>query len=222
MVGRAFSVDSNLPFRIGGFLRAFIDCTGCCRIQANFLNRGIVSWQVLRVRSRLAGSDAAKKLKDGDMLLAINSTPVWGYRDVEAFVENLTPGPYRMGGKRTFSIAFPSSSEENSATASETAVMETKALSLELTLFRDHQLMKEVIHLGEETGWGTERMVHWCGAQLQVITLFYCPFQSLSGEKENIHRSEGGAVKRFSRRDKSSLYKTGAGVKRSRQGSGER
>lgn len=125
----------------------------------------------MRVRSRLAGSDAAKKLKDGDMLLAINNTPVWGYRDLEDFVEKLTPQPGRTGTKRTFSTAFPSSSEENSATAPETPAVEAGPLSLDLTIFRDHQLMNEVIHLGEETGWGTERLVHWCGAQLQVTTL---------------------------------------------------
>ena len=42
--------------------------------------------QVLRVRSCVAGSHASHVLKDGDLVLAVNSQPVTSYRDVESIV----------------------------------------------------------------------------------------------------------------------------------------
>ena len=40
---------------------------------------------------------------------------------------------------------------------------------LPLTVFRDRRILDNVIvKLGVEYGMGTDRLVHWCGAQLQV------------------------------------------------------
>jgi hypothetical protein len=124
--------------------------------------------QVLRVRSRLAGSDASKQLRDGDMLLAINKIPVWGYRDIEGFVNGRTP---TSGAKRPHSVAFPDGGAVQGPGPGPPDG-ETACGSLDLTIFRDHQITDIPVQLGHETGRGTEHMVHWCGAQLQVWTLF--------------------------------------------------
>jgi hypothetical protein len=124
----------------------------------SFLQNAIL-WQVLRVRSRLAGSDAAKQLKDGDMLLAINGTPVWSFRDIESFVDKSVTS---RSLKRSYSTAFSGEPEHDDDADP------LPSPSLGLTIFRDHQLMDVTVHLGQETGRGTERLVHWCGAQLQV------------------------------------------------------
>lgn len=40
--------------------------------------------------------------------------------------------------------------------------------SLKLTIFRDCKVLDVDLHLGYEAGMAPERLVHWCGAQLQV------------------------------------------------------
>jgi pro-apoptotic serine protease NMA111 len=126
--------------------------------------------QVLRVRSRLAGSDASKQLRDGDMLLAINKIPVWGFRDIEAFVNGRGP---TSAAKRPHSVAFPEGGAVQGAGPGPPDG-EAAHASLALTIFRDHQITDVPVQLGHETGRGTEHMVHWCGAQLQVWTMFLC------------------------------------------------
>ncbi|KAI3430723.1 hypothetical protein D9Q98_005309 [Chlorella vulgaris] len=40
-------------------------------------------------------------------------------------------------------------------------------VSLSLTIFRDGEVQEVAVRLGQEDGLGTDRLVHWCGAQLQ-------------------------------------------------------
>lgn len=40
--------------------------------------------------------------------------------------------------------------------------------AMPITLFRGGQVLQAVVTLGQEGSMGTDRIVHWCGAQLQV------------------------------------------------------
>eukprot|EP00775_Hariotina_reticulata_P006275 gene6275-6514_t len=74
--------------------------------------------QVLRVRSTVAASAAARSLHSGDLILAVNGRPVTSFTDV--------------------------------------------------TLFRGGAVLDVTVQLGQEDSLGTDRLVHWCGAQLQA------------------------------------------------------
>ncbi len=104
--------------------------------------------QALRVRSTVAGSHAREVLHDGDIVLAVNGEPVSCFGHVEKIILELDGGN--------------NSSSKNVVAASDPLLL------LPLTIFRGGQVLNVTVNLGIEDGLGTDRVVHWAGAQLQA------------------------------------------------------
>lgn len=129
--------------------------------------------QVLRVRSCVAGSHAATVLKDGDLLLAMQDRVVSSFRDV---AERLTEfDQLGAGSKRLSDAAHPDGSKRPrtdsvpplpSAAAQHDAGGQEGAMKL--TICRDGEVSLVSVQPAHEDGMGTDRLVHWCGAQVQV------------------------------------------------------
>ena len=149
--------------------------------------------QVLRVRSRLAGSHAAEVLHDGDMLLAVRGQPVVNVQAVEALLtaslHNCSPKLDSLGactpdleaGISSLELAsgkaepYQEPAEVGPVTGQPPAGTLGKGSrpgeAVPLTILHNGQVEDVVVHLAEEDGLGTDRLVHWCGAQLQVCGL---------------------------------------------------
>ena len=148
------------------------------------------------MRSTVAGSHAAQVLKGGDMILAVNGKPVTCFSDVEdvlasgsfglgsktnvagAAVERAeeTPSKRRRtsvgkGGKGPAAVTEASPKPPPTAAASGQGTGHDGAAALmTLTVFRSGQdaVQEVLLQPGLEDGMGTNRIVHFCGAQLQV------------------------------------------------------
>jgi hypothetical protein len=110
--------------------------------------------QVLRVRSTVALSDAAGKLQDGDMILAVGGRAVSGFVDVERAIEAHVAGQ---------GAGAAGAGGEDSGVGKEGGMP-----PVSITLFREGRVEEVAVRLGFEDGLGTDRLVHWCGAQLQA------------------------------------------------------
>jgi len=130
--------------------------------------------QVLRVRSTVAGSDAQRILKDSDMILAVQGRPVSSFADVECIIASVaaTAGEdndndeRREHWRRTKRVRRGPSSKKMRCSPTPPP---TPLPSVRLTLFRSGGRIEDVsVRLGLEDGLGTDRVVHWCGAQLQA------------------------------------------------------
>ena len=129
--------------------------------------------QVLRVKSTVAASHAQEVLRDGDMVLAVAGQPVSSFGDVEniikAYEEERNSGKGIKGGNSQ-------SPEERSRSFSDQVGLETNITSTDhsvapavpLTIFRSGEVSQVSVRLGIEDGLGTDRLVQWCGAQLQA------------------------------------------------------
>ena len=148
------------------------------------------------MRSTVAGSHAAQVLKGGDMILAVNGKTVTCFTDVEdvlasgsfglgsktnvvgAAVERAeeTPSKRRRtsvgkGGKGAAAVTEASPKPPPTAAASgQGAGSDEAAALMTLTVFRSGQdaVQEVLLQPGLEDGMGTNRIVHFCGAQLQV------------------------------------------------------
>jgi pro-apoptotic serine protease NMA111 len=100
--------------------------------------------QVLRVRSTVAASHAREVLQDGDMVLAVDGQPVSCFGHVEKIISKVD--------------------EENDVDGENDKIF----LPLPLTIFRGGEVLNVTVNLGVEDGLGTDRLVHWAGAQLQA------------------------------------------------------
>ena len=130
--------------------------------------------QVLRVRSCVAGSHAATVFKDGDLLLAMQDRVVSSFRDVEDRLNEFDQ--LGAGSKRSSNVAdqdtpkrprtnecvppLPSSAEQAGEGGPEGG--------LKVTMCRDGEVSHVWVKPAHEDGMGTDRLVHWCGAQVQV------------------------------------------------------
>ena len=103
--------------------------------------------QVLRVRSTVAHSHAQKVLRDGDMVLAVAEQAVSSFGDVEKIINDY---------------------HQNDTSSSTTPEVSEEAAALPLTIFRGGHVISVSVLLGQEDGLGTDRLVQWCGAQLQA------------------------------------------------------
>ncbi|KAF6255925.1 DegP-type protease [Scenedesmus sp. NREL 46B-D3] len=102
--------------------------------------------QALRVRSTVANSHAAQVLRSGDMILAVNGQPVSSFTDRPRSNSSTADG-HTNGLQQHPDVQQP---------------------SVTLTLFRSGCVMDCQVGLGHEDSLGTDRLVHWCGAQLQA------------------------------------------------------
>ena len=105
--------------------------------------------QVLRVKSCVEGSDAKQKLHEGDMILAVEGALVSSFRDVKKTIDA------RFNGRDSCSHSSPNGS--------------TRPLSqeIQLTVFQNRKIKSIGVSIGMVDGLGTDRLVHWAGAQLQ-------------------------------------------------------
>ena len=147
------------------------------------------------MRSTVAGSHAAQVLKGGDMILAVNGKPVTCFSDVE---DVLASGSFGLGSKTNVAEAAVERAEETPskrrrtsvgkggkapATVTEASPKPSPAAAsgqvtgsggaaalMTLTVFRSGQdaVQEVLLQPGLEDGMGTNRIVHFCGAQLQV------------------------------------------------------
>jgi hypothetical protein len=174
--------------------------------------------QVLRVRSTVAASDAARQLRSGDLLLAVNGRPVTCFADVETLVaaagggvNDTIPTIAAAGaGAAAGAAAAPADDAavsdtqrpakrlrplaEAAAPAAGCGLLDgvndsvsdgvtnraseglsprivsppTSAPCVSITLFRDGAVSDVSVRLACEDSLGTDRLLHWCGAQLQA------------------------------------------------------
>ena len=177
--------------------------------------------QVLRVRNVVAGSLAADVLRSGDMILAVNGSPVTCFGDVEAVLSGGTSGgaailpvgedasvveagkeagissppgtkrrkmtttspsaagdadPASSGkggkGKKGSALSSPASAVSSSpvppAFPKHDEVADPNPMSLTVFRSSDQEVMEIKLRPGVEDGMGTGRIVHFCGAQIQV------------------------------------------------------
>lgn len=137
--------------------------------------------QVLRVRSCVAQSHAAKVLRIGDMLLAVADKPVTCFRDVENIAAAI-PWPEnaecpsetddlagRPAKRCKTSEARAAANGQHAEAPSTSGTSEPAAgPSLRLTIYRSGAIQNVDLQLGVDDGLGTSRLLHWCGAQLQA------------------------------------------------------
>ncbi|KAL4517828.1 hypothetical protein Ndes2526A_g02205 [Nannochloris sp. 'desiccata'] len=114
--------------------------------------------QVLRVRSTVAASHAKEVLQDGDMVLAVNGQPVSCFGHVEKLISDLGKKSDRTCADTEIDIKIENSEDND----------KRKPLPLPLTIFRGGEVINVAVNLGVEDGLGTDRLVHWAGAQLQA------------------------------------------------------
>uniref|UniRef100_A0A383V519 Pro-apoptotic serine protease NMA111 n=1 Tax=Tetradesmus obliquus TaxID=3088 RepID=A0A383V519_TETOB len=148
--------------------------------------------QALRVRSTVANSHAAQVLRSGDMILAVNGQPVSSFTDVESVIaaaagEQQAAAAAAAGTGSVAAAAAaavdstadaaaaaarpakrPRSSNSSIADGQQDVHQQQQQPSVTLTLFRSGCVMDCQVGLGQEDSLGTDRLVHWCGAQLQA------------------------------------------------------
>ena len=173
--------------------------------------------QVLRVRNVVAGSLAADVLRSGDMILAVNGSPVTCFGDVEAVLSgdaaivpvgddalvvesgkeagiSSPPGSKRRKmtstsssavgdadpassgkggrGRKGLAVSSPASAVSKSpgppASPKHGEVADPNPMSLTVFRSSDQEVMEIKLRPGVEDGMGTGRIVHFCGAQIQV------------------------------------------------------
>ncbi|GMH38408.1 hypothetical protein BSKO_06292 [Bryopsis sp. KO-2023] len=142
--------------------------------------------QVLTVRSCVAKSYAADVLRDNDMILAVNGHPISCFQDVEKLIlqqveqddaKNGSPPRKRVkfqrnskSGEMSYEISCNGGGESMELEQGDgcTPNAALPSHSLKLTIFRDGGVMDVDVKLGFEPGMATDRLVHWCGAQLQA------------------------------------------------------
>jgi hypothetical protein len=137
---------------------------------------------------------AMQVLRSGDMILAVNGQPVSSFTDVESVIA-AAAGEHQAAtlaaAAGTGSIAAAAAAAEADATAdaaerpvkrarSESSTVDgltngqqqqqpdVQQPSVVLTLFRSGCVLDCQVGLGQEDSLGTDRLVHWCGAQLQA------------------------------------------------------
>ena len=115
--------------------------------------------QVLRVRSTVAASHAKEVLQDGDMVLAVHGQPVSCFNHVEKIIIDLGEGSSVV----STNIEAAVTKIRNGANKNK-----IKPMALPLTIFRGGEISNVSVNLGVEDGLGTDRLVHWAGAQLQA------------------------------------------------------
>eukprot|EP00216_Chloropicon_sp_CCMP2111_P002213 CAMPEP_0198241736 /NCGR_PEP_ID=MMETSP1446-20131203/6471_1 /TAXON_ID=1461542 ORGANISM="Unidentified sp, Strain CCMP2111" /NCGR_SAMPLE_ID=MMETSP1446 /ASSEMBLY_ACC=CAM_ASM_001112 /LENGTH=1038 /DNA_ID=CAMNT_0043924613 /DNA_START=27 /DNA_END=3143 /DNA_ORIENTATION=+ len=103
--------------------------------------------QVLRVKSCVARSDAKDKLNEGDMILTIDGELVSSFRDV----------------KRKLDDHCSNGSSNEGLSSSELRNLK----GIELTVLQNKVIRNVTLDLDVVDGLGTDRLVHWAGAQLQ-------------------------------------------------------
>jgi len=113
--------------------------------------------QVLRVRSTVAASHAKEVLHDGDMVLAVNGKPVSCFGHVEKLIADMGKN---SDGTKVDAAGTKIQNGENTN--------KVKPMPLPLTIFRNGAVSDVSVNLGVEDGLGTDRLVHWAGAQLQA------------------------------------------------------
>ena len=105
--------------------------------------------QVLRVKGTVAGSNASKLLRAGDMILSIDGKPAYSFQTVEEIVAK----------KESSADALKKRKRECEA--------EAQSPTFELKVFRSGKEMTVHVEPSFESALGTRRLVHWAGAMLQ-------------------------------------------------------
>jgi hypothetical protein len=144
--------------------------------------------QVLQVRQCTAESDAHRVLRGGDMLLAVAGKPVTCFKDVEDLLQATLselatgPPPSPTCSKPAALPATPTKKQRCCADQdaahsiapaspcmqpSPTKASHSKSC-VPLTLFRQREIVNVTLCPGSEDGVGTDRIIHWCGAQIQA------------------------------------------------------
>ena len=100
--------------------------------------------QVLRVKSCATGSNAKEILSEGDMVLSVNNNLVSSFFDVRKMIEAHCKDCDRL----SFSDL-------------------EKAEDMKLTIFKDGEIQDVCFKLEVVDGLGTDRLIHWAGAQIQ-------------------------------------------------------
>jgi hypothetical protein len=148
--------------------------------------------QVLRVRSTVAASAAGRSLHSGDLILAVNGQPVTSFTDVEERVALLwEPCASLSSGAAAGPAAGPAAAEpqerptkrqrsgfdveqeqpvqhQQQQAQQQQQQQQQQSPCVEVTLFRSGAVLDVTVKLGQEDSLGTDRLVHWCGAQLQA------------------------------------------------------
>jgi hypothetical protein len=133
-------------------------------------------------------------LRSGDMILAVNGQPVSSFTDVESVIaaaagEHQAAAAAAAGtGSIAAAAAADGAADPAAAAAAERPAKRPRSTadgltnsqqqrqqqqdmqqpSVTLTLFRSGCVMDCQVGLGQEDSLGTDRLVHWCGAQLQT------------------------------------------------------
>lgn len=120
------------------------------------------------MRSTVASSHAAQVLRSGDMILAVNSQPVTSFIDVESLIAAAGATADQQQQQQEASMLDPADKQRPAKRHKGSGQHDEQQPLVNLTVFRAGAVIDIAVCLGQEDSLGTDRLVHWCGAQLQT------------------------------------------------------
>ena len=115
--------------------------------------------QALTVASTVAATGAAETLRGGDIVLAVDGEPATSFRAVERAVERAV-----AAAERDAKRGEEANGDEN---GDEDGRRDRNTPRVSLTALRSGEVVDAEVRLSEVSCAGTERLLHWAGAQLQ-------------------------------------------------------
>ena len=115
--------------------------------------------QVLRVKGLVAGSQAAKVLAMGDMILTVDGTPIDCFHTLETIVSKKAIDEDELLIRKRKRDADEGEAALSSSSSSSSA--------FDVLAFRAGAELRLRVEPSLESACGTRRLVHWCGAMLQ-------------------------------------------------------